>query len=266
MRNLSAEALLLDVFDLHERDRIISFLTARWGKKRGVARGARAKYSRFAGQLQPLAKISVSWFEKEGRDLVRISEVELVRPASALQGDLEGILLGSYLAEHMMEFVQENEESETSFRLLDTTLEALLAGCDRGLAARYFEVWVLRLSGIFPPPRECPLCGRPIEERAALLEADAMVICHRCAQGAQGAPAEHSSRQRRIGAGELAFLRRSARENLARMAERPPSARDLERVENLCALVRRQFLQSELKSYRVMKRTLASLPAAEGGR
>ncbi len=254
MRSLNGEALLLDVFDLQERDRIVSFLTAQWGKKRGVARGARAKYSRFAGQLQPLAKISVNWFEKENRDLVRISEVELIRPASALQSDLEGILLGSYLAEHMMVFAQENEESETSFRLLDSTLEALLAGCDRGLAARYFEVWMLRLNGIFPPPRECPLCDQPITDRATLLEADAVVVCHRCG---------NAGRQRRIGAGELEFLRRSARENLPRMADHPPAPRDLDKIEVLCALIRRGFLQSELKSYRVMKQTLASLPAAE---
>ena len=65
MRSLSAEALLLDVFDLQERDRIVSFLTAQWGKKRGVARGARAKYSRFSGQLQPLAKIAV-WDSRVG--------------------------------------------------------------------------------------------------------------------------------------------------------------------------------------------------------
>ena len=256
MRNLSAEALLLDVFDLHERDRIVSFLTAKWGKKRGVARGARAKYSRFAGRLQPLSKVEVTWFEKEGRDLVRISDVELVRPASALQDELEGILLGGYLAEHMMEFAQENEESETSFRLLDTTLEALLAGCDRDLAARYFEVWVLRLNGIFPTPSDCPLCGQPITGRATLLEAEAAVVCHRCGD---------AGRRRRIGDGALEFLRRSGRENLARMAERPPSRRDLDKVEALCALVRRQFLQSELKSYLTMKRTLASLPASGGG-
>ncbi len=250
MRNLSAEALLLDVFDLQERDRIVSFLTARWGKKRGVARGARAKYSRFAGQLQPLTKVAVRWFEKDGRDLVRISEVEMVRPAAPLQADLEGILLGSYLAEHMMEFVQENEESERPFRLLDTTLEALLGGCDRHLAARYFEVWVLRLNGIFPSPRECPLCGREIADRAAFLESEAVVVCHRCGAG---------HRWRGIDAAELDFLRRSARQNLAQMSEAPPERRDLDRIEALCAQIRRQFLQSELKSYRVMKQTLASL-------
>ncbi len=250
MRSLSAEALLLDVFDLAERDRIVGFLTARWGKKRGVAKGARAKYSRFSGQLQPLAKIAVTWFEKEGRDLVRISEVDLIRPATRLQEDLEGILLGSYLAEHMAEFAQENEDSETSYRLLDTTLEALLAGCDRDLAARYFEIWVLRLAGIFPAPRECPLCGRPIEGAAALLSDDAAVVCRRCGDGHRRIP---------IAAAELEVLRRSARESLPRMAERPPAGEALAKVEALCAHVRRQFLQSELKSYRVMKQTLASL-------
>ena len=250
MRSLSAEALLLDAINLHERDRIVSFLTAQWGKKRGVARGARAKYRRFAGQLQPLAKVAVTWFEKEGRDLVRISDVELVRPATGLQSDLEGILVGSYLAEHMMEFAQENEDSEKPFRLLDTTLEALLAGCDRSLAARYFEVWVLRLNGIFPAPRECPLCGSPIEETAAFVESEAAVVCRRCGGGAS---------RSRIGRPELEFLRRSARENLDQLAKQPPTAGTLERIESLCASVRRSFLQAELRSYRVMKRTLADL-------
>ena len=62
----SAEALLLDAFDLQDGDRIVTFLTRDRGKVRGVAKGAKRKYSRFAGQLQPLAKVKVTWFEKEG--------------------------------------------------------------------------------------------------------------------------------------------------------------------------------------------------------
>src|SRR5918999_1343209 len=155
----TAEALILDVTDLHDRDRIVTFLTREHGKKRGVAKGARVKHSRFGGQLQPLAKAQVTWFEKEGRDLARISSVELVRTAHSLQTDLEGILLGSYLADHLLEFAQEGESSDYLYRLLDATLEALLAGVDRDLAARYFEAWVLRLAGIFPAPDVCPSCG-----------------------------------------------------------------------------------------------------------
>lgn len=250
MRSLNAEALLLDVINLQEKDRIVSFLTAEHGKKRGAAPGARTKYSRFAGQLQPLAKVAVSWFEKEGRDLVRISDVQLVRPAAPIQTELEGILLGAYLAELIGEFSMENEESSRSFRLLDSTIEALLDGCDRNLVARYFEVWVLRLNGIFPVPRECPLCGRAIDERAILVASEAALVCDECGAG---------HRRIAIGPAELDFLRRSARENLASMAEKPPGAETLERIEGLCAHIRRQFLQAELKSYRVMKQTLASL-------
>ncbi|MEE8524088.1 MAG: DNA repair protein RecO [Thermoanaerobaculia bacterium] len=250
MQIRNATALLLDVFDLQERDRIVTFLTAEWGKKRGVARGSRTKYSRFAGRLQPLAKVAVSWFEKDGRDLVRISDVSLVRPAAAIQETLEDILLTSYLAEHMKEFAQEEENSERLFRLLDSTLEALLSGTDRPLAARYFEVWMLRLSGIFPVPRECPLCGRPYAGKAVFLESEAILVCDHCG-------ADH--RQLEVGPTELEFLVRSGRESLAKLEEKPPSPQALSRIETLCARIRRHFLQSELKSYRVMLDTLKTL-------
>ena len=182
MRRLSAEAFLLDVVDLHERDRIVTFLTEEWGKKRGVSRGARTKYSRFAGQLQPLAKVAVSWFEKEGRDLVRIESVELVRPCRVVLDTLEGILLGSYLAEHLVHFAQENEESSDFFRLLDQSLLWLEGGLEPDLVARYFEVWVLRLAGVFPVPRECPTCGEELTGRkATLVSGVEEILCSGCA-------------------------------------------------------------------------------------
>ena len=163
MQLQSSDAIILDVVDLHDYDRIVTFLTRTHGKKRGVARGARRKYSRFAGQLQPLAKVHVAWLEKEQSELVRVSSVELERSPSGLHNDLEGILLGSYLADHMLEFAQENEANDHLFRLLDSTLDALLADVDRALAARYYEAWVLRIAGVFPAPRECPGCGRGLE-------------------------------------------------------------------------------------------------------
>jgi len=244
-----AEALLLDVVDLHDADRIVSFLTREHGQKRGVARGARRKHSRFAGQLQPLAKVRVHWFEKEGRELVRISNVELLRPAHRMQQDLEGILVGGYLAGHVIEFAQEDEPNEHLYRLLDSTLEALIQGTSRDLAARYFEVWVLRLQGIFPPPRECPSCGREFGEDGAVLpqNGDAL-ICPDCAGESRGGL--------RVAPEVLGFLRRSGRENLERLALRPPPERVLRRVEELCGNIRRHFLHRELRSYEVLKQSL----------
>lgn len=246
-----AEALILDVVDLHDADRIVSFLTREHGQKRGVARGARRKHSRFAGELQPLAKVRVRWFEKEGRDLVRISAVDLLRSADRLQRDLEGLLVGGYLAGHAIEFAQEDEPSEHLFRLLDSTLEALIGGASRDLSARYFEIWVLRLQGIFPVPRECPSCGREFGEDGAVLPANGdALVCPECAADARGGV--------RVAAETLAFLRRTGREGLERLALKPPPERVLRRIEELCGLLRRRFLHRELRAYLVLKQALPS--------
>lgn len=248
MRSFQGEALILDVFDLHEKDRIVTLLTRERGKMKGVARGSRTKYSRFAGQLQPLAKVAVRWFEKDGRDLVRIGEVELVRPAAKLQQDLDGILLGSYLADHLIEFVQEDEPGDLWFRLLDSTVEALLEGVDRDAAARYFEAWVLRLSGIFPSPRECPVCERPFPREGAVLpRGDDHLVCAECAARGAGGGLP-------IGSDVLDFLLRVGQERLAELAARPPAGATLRRAERLAAEVRRRFLGHELKSYGVIER------------
>jgi len=63
MRLFTAEALILDVFDLHDRDRIVTFLTREQGKKKGVAQGARTK-------AQPLRGAAPAAFQGAG-DLVR---------------------------------------------------------------------------------------------------------------------------------------------------------------------------------------------------
>ncbi len=261
MRAFGGEALILDVFDLHESDRIVTLLTRERGKTKGVARGARRKYSRFAGQLQPLARVRVRWFEKEGRELVRIGDVELVRPAHRLQQDLEGILLGSYLAEHLTELVQDNDPSELYFRLLDSTVEALLGGVDRDLAARYFEAWALRLAGIFPAPRECPLCGRPFAERGGVLAPnDEAVVCADCARGGAGGAGAGAgggvvggSLGLPVDSEVLALLVRLGHEPLAELARRPPAPAVLRRTERLNAEVRRRFLGRELRSYDVIQ-------------
>jgi len=249
-----AEALLLAVFDLQEADRVVEFLTREHGKRRGAARGAKRRFSRFAGELQPLARVRVTWFEKEGRELVRLSAVELVRSPRSLLGDLEGLLLGAYLAETLSVFAQEGEPAERLFRLLDSTLEALEGGVDRRLAVRYLESWVLRLAGIFPAPLECPSCGSPLADGAALAPSGEAIFCRRCAAATPGA--------RPISPAAISFWLRIGRETLPRLAERPPAAAVLEEVGEVAGRVRRHFLGHELNSLDVLRRTLgATAPA-----
>ncbi len=128
-----------------------------------------------------------------------------------------------------------------------------MGGVDRSLAARYYEIWMLRLAGLLPAPWQCPLCGEAIENRAALLESEAAIVCPSCASQTSAHEAS------RVSGAVLEMLRRSARENLPTMAQTPPSAACLDGVERLCAKVRRHFLQGELRSYRMMRQTLAGI-------
>ena len=254
MEILTAEAVVLDVTDLQEYDRIVTFLTRERGKKRGVAKGARRKHSRFGGELQPLAKVRVNWVEHAGRELVRVSSMDILRSAADLQADLDGILLGSYLADHMLEFAQEDEPEDHLFRLLDSTLEALDAGVDRDLATRYFEAWVLRLAGIFPPPWACPTCEREYDlEDVVLPNGGEGLVCGKCGRG-------HGSVE--IGRGTLEFLRIIGSLGLPELAGlEPPTAATLDQVEAVCARIRREFLQHELKSYGVIRETKSAYRA-----
>jgi len=62
-----------------------------------------------------------------------------------------------------------------------------------------------------------------------------------------------------VGAETLEFLRRIGRCSLPQAGRPAPAARTLRQVEELCARVRRHFLQRELRSYEVIQRTRAAL-------
>jgi len=191
--------------------------------------------------------------EKDNRDLVRISSVELVRSAGGLQKDLEGLLLSSYLSDHIQEFAQENEPSDLFFRLLDSTVEAVIGGVDRGLATRYFEAWVLRLAGIFPAPEICPQCSRDLRVTGvALLATGESMVCRSCG-GTEG-------RAKKVSPEAVRFLRQIDSAKLVDMDRDRPTRATLDEVEWICARVRRGFLQHELRSYQVIRETIAGLP------
>jgi DNA repair protein RecO (recombination protein O) len=146
----TAEALVLRTYKLGEADRIVVFLTRDRGKKRGVAPNARKSRKRFGAALEPLTEVRVSYFEKEGRDLVALNYAEPVRsPLSAVSPEALGY--SHYFAELMDEWAAEADVDERLYRLGTSALEALLSGAPVEALARYFECWLLRLQGVYPP-------------------------------------------------------------------------------------------------------------------
>ena len=154
----TTDALILRTYQLGEADRIVVFLTQDRGKKRGVANGARRTKSRFGGGLEPLTLARLSYFERERRDLVRLSWVDPIRsPLTTRNGEMLGYV--SYVAELIDECAPEADPNATLYRLGAAVVDSLAGDVQADRLARYVEYWVLRLQGVYPSMLTCQRCG-----------------------------------------------------------------------------------------------------------
>jgi len=183
----SSEAFVLDAVALRERDKLVTLFTETEGKVRGVAHGAARSVKRFGGRLERLSRVKVSYFEKEGQDLVRLDDLELIEESFRLQQDLVVAAALAYVSEVAGEFVREKESDQRYYRLLGATLDAFRAGVEAAVGLRYFEFWTARLHGIFPDLEACDLCRAAFTGSGArVLLADGTGMCSKCARGAGG--------------------------------------------------------------------------------
>jgi DNA repair protein RecO (recombination protein O) len=168
------EAFVLRTFSVQEADKICVFLTRDTGKVRGVAHGARRLKSRYGASLEPFTLVSLSYFQKEHRDLASISNCEIIRTqlVEGVGGLMTSERLGvfHYLAEMVIEFTPDHEPNHLVYRLIGATLDAMRQAPDERLPLliRYFEVWMLKLAGFFPDWKNCGACGRDLSTEGAI--------------------------------------------------------------------------------------------------
>ena len=180
----AADALILRTYKLGEADRIVVFLTADRGKRRGVARGARRPRSPFSGALEPMTRGRVAYFERERRELVRLRYVEPVCSPLA-SSSAEALAHVGYFAELIDEWAPEADPNEKLFRLGAAVVESLAAGRPVDRLARYFEFWLLRLQGVYPPIAACSRCGGDLSTGGGL-DGGGTLVCARCDPHAGG--------------------------------------------------------------------------------
>ena len=239
----TADALILRTYKLAEADRIVVFLTSDRGKRRGVAKGARRTRSRFTGGLEPFTRVRLAYFERENRDLVRLSYVE---PVASLLIGRSGDALGhaSYFAELVDAWALEGDPSERLYRLGASVIEAIARDVSVERVARYFEYWLLRLQGVYPSIVACQRCQGGLDRGGAVIVRDSgAFVCQACGSG---------DGEVDLTGDALSFLRAAATRPATAMgsvAFTPAVARQLTTVHR--ALLE-THLQKELKSARVL--------------
>ena len=79
MALITTDAIVLRTYNLAEADRIVLCLTRSAGLVRAVAKGARRMKSRFGAALEPFTLIKLAFYEKENRELVSMSQAEILK-------------------------------------------------------------------------------------------------------------------------------------------------------------------------------------------
>ena len=74
-----SDSFILQTYPFREADLVVSFFTRDQGKLRGVARRARRPKSNFGAGLERLSHATVSYYQKENRELVSLNSCELTQ-------------------------------------------------------------------------------------------------------------------------------------------------------------------------------------------
>jgi DNA repair protein RecO (recombination protein O) len=247
MPTREAEAIVLRQYALSEADRIVVFLTREIGTLRAVAQGAKKPRSRFGGCLEPLNHVRLQFYAKEGADLSRIWQCEIIHSYLGKHPTLDRVFGFSYLAELAQELAPENNPNALLFRLL---LAVLGAGERIGANAallRYFELWALKLNGWLPNYDYCSGCGKCVKDEGlyAWLEAG-QGRCRACAD----------ERGVRIGAEAVRLLNEAWELSPEQFASRVPSGGAARELERLTQKLIEWHLEKRLKSYLALKEML----------
>lgn len=163
MALLTTEALVLRGYKLGETSKVVVLLTRERGKLRAVARGARGGRPRYQSALEPLSEVRVSLHGRQGAELLRLGQAELVHSAfRAGTRSLDSGLFLSACAELLDAFCPEGEAEDRVYRLALAAIRAAEAGADPAVLGRYLEAWLLRLQGLYPSLDRCASCARSL--------------------------------------------------------------------------------------------------------
>ena len=171
-----------------EADRIVTFYTLRFGKLRGVARGARRSKSRFGGALEPFVHCDLNLFEKHGDSLNRLTQVDILESFQRLREDLMLMAGAARMSNLVSAVTVEHDPDSGMYETLLHGLRALQDGSDPALTTLLFQIRLLTQSGFRPQTDHCAVCGKTDRiEVARFSPRSGGLICEPCADRQAGA-------------------------------------------------------------------------------
>ena len=184
------EGIVLRSRPFGESDKIVSFLTADYGKITGIAKGAKRSRKRFANSLEPFSLVALRFQEHPYHTLALILTADVVLNFSRFASSLEMISYASYLVEITEGLVGEREANVAVFNHLKEGLGHLN---EHGATLRFltkYELKLLALVGYQPVLDGCQRCRKccpdDSAERWHFSWKNGGIICASCAAIVKG--------------------------------------------------------------------------------
>jgi DNA repair protein RecO (recombination protein O) len=225
-----SEAIVLRSFPLGEADRLVSFLSRTEGRLKGVAPGARRTKSQFGSTLETLSHVRIWFYERETRDLVRISQCEMMESFYEAQKDYTKNMALALISQVVELVLPEKEATDPVFRLILVAAREISAGKGIWLPLTYFALWSTRLAGWLPSFDRCQNCGNEYGARPAWVLSNGEFVCPDCRIGG-----------RQVSPATLQLGRRMLAEKLAVLSQIPPGNSELKiLLEDMLDIIERE--------------------------
>lgn len=184
-----ALAIVLQVKDHGDSDKIVTMYTLEHGKIMLIAKGAKRSKRRFVNKLELFSLLAIEFAPGRRSSMMRLDQAELLASFPRLRGNYARYIAASLLCELVLHWTREHDSEEDLFRLLRWALEGLSVA--EGVVTRtviFFHVKMLDILGYRPDLNGCLGCrglGAPgILYRFSPLRNG--LVCSRCEPTAPG--------------------------------------------------------------------------------
>ncbi|MBM4159487.1 MAG: DNA repair protein RecO [Ignavibacteria bacterium] len=181
------DAIVLKGMKYRDTSKIVTFYTRRFGKLKGVAKGARQMKSKFGAALEPMTNVALVLYRKEHRDLQLVSQCDIIKPYKKIHSEFDRMTAAMSVLELVNQLTHDEEENAALYSLLLGTLDELERASRRFVNLVYaFQIRLAGLFGFEPSLDQCGSCGRRVDEfagegSAVFQLSKGAIVCPRCA-------------------------------------------------------------------------------------
>jgi DNA repair protein RecO (recombination protein O) len=105
-----------------ESDKIVRLFTLGSGKVAAIAKGANKSQKRFMNTLEPFNHISLEYFEKYGKGMVRIENAHIIDTNEGIETSLKKACTAGFFTEFVDKLTKDREKHSSLFYILKEVL------------------------------------------------------------------------------------------------------------------------------------------------